>query len=146
MTVRTVDTSQYRRRLDTYDFDVIVNTFGQSQSPGNEQRDYWSSASAALEGAGNYIGISDPAIDTLIEQIIAAPNRKELIAATRALDRVLQWGHWVIPHWHISYARVAYWNKFGIPQVTPPQGYQRGAWCVDRNKAEKLKGRLKSED
>ena len=146
MTVRTVDTSQYRRRLDTYDFDVIVNTFGQSQSPGNEQRDYWSSASAALEGAGNYIGISDPAIDTLIEQIIAAPNRKELIAATRALDRVLQWGHWVIPHWHISYDRVAYWNKFGIPQVTPPQGYQRGAWWVDRNKAEKLKGRLKSED
>lgn len=146
MTVRTVDTSQYRRRLDTYDYDVIVHSFRQSQSPGNEQRDNWSSTSATLEGAGNYIGISDPAIDTLIEHVIAAPNRAELIAATRALDRVLQWGHWVIPHWHISYDRVAYWDKFGIPEVTPPQGYQQAAWWVDRQKAARLKGRVKSEE
>jgi len=146
MSVRTVDTSQYRRRLDTYDFDVIVNTFRQSQSPGNEQRNFWSSKSATLEGAGNYIGISDPAIDTLIEHVIAAPNRNELIASTKALDRVLQWGHWVIPHWHVSYDRVAYWDKFGIPEVTPPQGYQRAAWWIDSDKAVKLKGKLKSEE
>ncbi|MDG2072011.1 MAG: extracellular solute-binding protein [Pseudomonadales bacterium] len=102
LTVRTVDTSQYRQRLDSYDFDMIVMTFPQSQSPGNEQRAMWGSDGALLEGGRNYIGIRDPAIDVLIEHVIEAKDRPALIAATRATDRALQWGHWVIPHWHVA--------------------------------------------
>jgi len=143
-TARTVDPSQYRRRLDTYDFDVIVGGAGQSLSPGNEQRSFWGSKSADLEGGRNYIGIKDPAIDALIEKVIAAPDRKSLVTSVRALDRVLQWGHWLIPHWHAKFDRVAYWNKFGRPKVTPIQGNQFLAWWVDPKKEEALKNKLAS--
>ena len=137
--VRTVDTAQYVRRLDTYDFDVIVSSFGQSLSPGNEQRSYWGSQVADMEGGRNYMGISDPVIDDLIEKVIAAPDRAALVTATRALDRVLQWGHWLIPHWHAKFDRVAYWNFFGRPKVTPVQGNQFLAWWVDPAKRAALK-------
>ena len=143
--VRTVDTSQYRRRLDTYDFDMIVGSYGQSSSPGNEQRAYWGTQAAKLEGGRNLMGIQNPAIDTLIEHIIAAPDRKALVTATRALDRVLQWGHWVIPHWHAKYDRIAFWNKFSRPEITPAQGNQFMAWWIDPGKAKALKGKLASE-
>ena len=136
--VRTVDTSQYRRRLDTYDYDVIVGGAGQSLSPGNEQRAYWGSEAADQEGGRNTIGIKDPAIDELIETLIAAPDRKSLITATRALDRVLQWGHYVIPQWHIPYDRVAYWNIFDRPKITPDSGNQLMTWWVDADKAAVL--------
>ncbi len=136
--VRTVDSSQYRRRLDTYDYDVIVGGAGQSLSPGNEQRSFWGSVSADQEGSRNTIGIKDKAIDELIETLIAAPDRQSLITATRALDRVLQWGHYVIPQWHIPYDRVAYWNMFGRPDVTPTRGNQFFAWWVDPDKAADL--------
>lgn len=144
VSVRTVDTAQYVRRLDTYDFDVIVSTFGQSLSPGNEQRSYWGSTSVNMEGGRNYLGISDPVVDELIEKIIAAPDRAALVTATRALDRVLQWGHWLVPHWHIKYDRIAYWNKFGRPDITPVQGNQFMAWWIDDAKAEALKNRTSS--
>ena len=136
--VRTVDPSQYRRRLDTYDYDVIVGGAGQSLSPGNEQRAYWGSEAADQEGGRNTIGIKDPAIDELIETLIAAPDRQSLITATRALDRVLQWGHYVIPQWHIPYDRVAYWNIFDRPDITPDSGNQLMAWWVEPEKAETL--------
>lgn len=136
--VRTVDTSQYRRRLDTYDYDVIVGGAGQSLSPGNEQRAYWGSESADQEGGRNTIGIKDPAIDQLIETLIAAPDRQSLITATRALDRVLQWGHYVIPQWHIPYDRVAYWNIFDRPDITPTSGNQFFTWWVDPDKEAAL--------
>ncbi|MCS5689572.1 MAG: ABC transporter substrate-binding protein, partial [Acidimicrobiales bacterium] len=142
--VRTVDPSQYRRRLDTYDFDVIVGGFGQSLSPGNEQRSFWGSASADIEGGRNTIGIKDPVIDELIEKVIAAPNRKALVTSVRALDRLLQWGHWVIPHWHAKYDRIAYWDKFGRPTITPLQGNQFVAWWVDPKKEQALKSKLAS--
>ena len=145
VTVRTVDSSQYRRRLDTYDFDMIVGTYGQSLSPGNEQRSFWSSKAAKIEGGRNYIGISDHAIDSLVESIIAAPDRRNLIAATRSLDRVLQWGHWLIPHWHIKFDRIAYWSKFGRPKQIPVQGNQFTAWWIDLESATALKGKLASE-
>ena len=145
VTVRTVDSSQYRRRLDTYDFDMIVGTYGQSLSPGNEQRSFWSSKAAKIEGGRNYIGISDHAIDSLVESIIAAPDRRNLIAATRSLDRVLQWGHWLIPHWHIKFDRIAYWSKFGRPKQIPVQGNQFTAWWIDLKSATALKGKLASE-
>jgi microcin C transport system substrate-binding protein len=142
--VRTVDSSQYRRRIDTHDYDVIVGGAGQSLSPGNEQRSYWGSVAADTEGGRNTIGIKDKAIDELIEKVIAAPDRKTLITTVKALDRVLQWGHWVIPHWHAKYDRIAYWNKFGRPKVTPVQGNQFLAWWVDPTKEKALKGKLSS--
>ncbi len=142
--VRTVDPSQYRRRTDTFDFDVIVGGAGQSLSPGNEQRSYWGSKAADIEGGRNTIGIKDPVIDELIEKIIAAPDRPSLVTSVRALDRVLQWGHWVIPHWHAEFDRVAYWDKFGRPKITPIQGNQFFAWWVDAKKEAALKSKLAS--
>ena len=142
--VRTVDPSQYRRRLDTFDFDVIVGGAGQSLSPGNEQRSFWGSKGADLEGGRNFIGIKDPVIDALIEKVIAASDREALVASVRALDRVLQWGYWVIPHWHAKYDRIAYWDKFGRPAITPIQGNQFMSWWVDPKKERVLKSKLAS--
>lgn len=133
--VRTVDPAQYRRRIDEFDFDVVVSNFPQSLSPGNEQRDFWGSASAAHPGSSNVIGIKDPAIDELIEALIAAPDRASLVQHTRALDRVLQWGHWVIPNWHIAYDRLVYWDRFGRPATNPTQGIQFDTWWIDPAKA-----------
>ncbi|MEP1031033.1 MAG: extracellular solute-binding protein, partial [Alphaproteobacteria bacterium] len=119
MSVRTIDTAQYRRRLDTFDFDMVVGGFGQSMSPGNEQREFWSTAAADQEGSRNIIGIRSKAVDAIVEKLIAAPSRKDLVIASRALDRVLQWGHYMIPNWHAPYDRIAYWDKFARPKVTP---------------------------
>jgi microcin C transport system substrate-binding protein len=130
-----VETAQYRRRLDTFDFDMIVGNWGQSMSPGNEQREFWGSSSADQEGSRNIIGIKDPAIDALIEKIIAAPDRQSLVTASRALDRVLQWNHFVIPHFHAGYDRIAYWDKFGQPTITPVRGTQFMTWWVVPEKA-----------
>lgn len=135
--VRTVDTSQYKNRLDEFDFDMVVASFGQSLSPGNEQRDFWSSAVADKQGSRNLIGIRDPVIDELIELVIAAPDRKSLVARTRALDRVLLWGHFLIPNWHIPMHRIAYWNKFGRPEISPRYALGFYTWWVDAAKAAK---------
>ncbi len=142
--VRTVDPSQYRRRIDTHDFDVIVGGAGQSLSPGNEQRSFWGSAAADQEGGRNTIGIKDPVIDELIEKVIAAPDRKALVTSVRALDRVLQWGHWLVPNWHSKFDRIAYWNKFNRPEIIPIQGNQFLAWWIDPVKESALKGKLSS--
>jgi len=133
--VRTVDSAQYRRRLDDFDFDMIVGTWGQSLSPGNEQRNYWGSAFADRPGSRNLVGIKSPVVDALIEGVIAASDRESLVNQVRALDRVLQWGHWVIPHWHIPYDRIVYWDKFGRPAVTPAQGVQFDTWWVEPAKS-----------
>ncbi|MBT3556636.1 MAG: ABC transporter substrate-binding protein [Rhodospirillales bacterium] len=138
VTVRTVDSAQYVRRLDTFDYDMIVHNVGQSLSPGNEQRSYWGSGAASMEGGRNLIGIQNAAIDGLIETLIAAPDRTALVTATRALDRVLQWGHWMIPQWHIAYDRIAYWDMFGRPDIVPTRGNQIFAWWVDPVKLEAL--------
>lgn len=132
--LRTVDTAQYKNRLDNWDFDMVVTGWGQSLSPGNEQRDFWSSQSADTQGSRNLAGIKDPVIDELIDLIIAAPDRESLVTRTRALDRVLLWGHYVIPHWHTRVDRVAYWNKFEHPKVIPESGYQIDTWWVDQSR------------
>ncbi|MCK6450421.1 MAG: extracellular solute-binding protein [Alphaproteobacteria bacterium] len=134
VSVRTVDTAQYQRRSDEFDFDMTVEIWGQSESPGNEQRDFWSTAAADQKGSRNSVGIKSKAIDELIEKLIAAPDRQALVARTRALDRVLQWGFWVIPNFHTNVDRLAYWDKFGRPEVTPKQGAQFDAWWVDPKK------------
>jgi microcin C transport system substrate-binding protein len=140
-TVRTViDSSQYKNRTDNYDYDMITNVFGESLSPGNEQRDFWGSASADLPGGANLIGIKDPIIDELIDLVIMAPDRQSLITRTRALDRVLLSGHYVIPSWHLRVFRVAYWDKFGRPPTTPKPAYGTGfeSWWIDAGKEAAL--------
>jgi microcin C transport system substrate-binding protein len=129
--VRTVDVAQYEKRMETFDFDVAVVVFGQSLSPGNEQREYWSSKAADLEGSRNLIGIKNPVVDELIEELIRAPDRKSLIAHTRALDRVLQYGYYVIPNFHLSAFWVAYWDKFRRPKISPKYGLGIDTWWVD---------------
>ncbi len=120
-TARIVDTSQYKRRTDDFDFDIVIDNFGQSHSPGNEQRDYWGSESAKRPGSQNSIGIEDKAIDTLVDRVIAATNREDLVAATRALDRVLLWNFFVVPQWYYPFDRIAHWDVFGRPEKAPSQ-------------------------
>jgi len=140
--VRTVDTAQYRRRLDGFDFDMVVSTFGQSLSPGNEQRAFWGSDAAGRQGSRNLVGIKNPAIDKLVDLIISAPDRQSLITRTRALDRVLLWNHYVIPQWHLRNFRVAYWDKFGRPAKTPKYGLAFDSWWVDEFKSANLSSKL----
>lgn len=120
--MRTIDPTQYQNRVTNYDYDAIVMSFGQSLSPGNEQRDYWSSAAANRPGGRNYIGIKDKAVDTLVEKLIFAGSRQELITATRALDRVLLANHYVMPQWHSPHERLAYWRGLQRPAPMPKHG------------------------
>lgn len=136
--VRTVDTTQYQNRINDFDFDMIVDVFGQSLSPGNEQRDFWSCEAARTPGSRNTAGVCDPVVDALVEKVISATDRQELIDRSRALDRVLQWGFYVIPNWHTRVYRVAYWNKFSRPAVTPKYDLGFGFWWVDPDKAAAL--------
>jgi microcin C transport system substrate-binding protein len=138
-TIRTVDSAQYQQRVREFDFDMMTAVWGQSDSPGNEQRDFWSSAAADRQGSRNYAGIKNPAIDRLIEDIVAAPNRQDLIAATRALDRALSWNHYTVPQFHGAYDRIAWWNKFGFPDKDPSYGTDIFAWWVDPAKDGALK-------
>jgi len=126
--IRIVDVSQYINLVRQFDFDMIVYGFGQSSSPGNEQRDYWHSDSADRSGSRNLIGIHNPAVDYLVDQLIAAPDREQLVLRARALDRVLQWNHYVIPHFHISAWRIAYWNTLAHPKVSPKYDIGLDTW------------------
>lgn len=136
LVIRRVDVSQYINRLRSRDFDMIVGGFGQSNSPGNEQREYWYSSSADNPGSRNFIGLKDPAIDKLVDGLINADSREKLIDHTRALDRVLLWGHYVIPNWHITTWRVAYWHKLEHPKVTPQYDIGLNTWWFRDVKAD----------
>lgn len=116
-TYRIVDPAQYQNRINDFDFDMTISVFGQSDSPGNEQRDFWGSAKADMKGSQNIIGIKNPAIDQLVEELIHAQNREDLINHTRALDRILLWNHYVIPMWHYPKWRIAYWNTLARPDT-----------------------------
>ena len=118
--IRQVDAAQYQNRLNNFDFDIIVHNFGQSLTPGYEQRNYWGSQAAKQQGGQNVIGIENNAIDHLINHVILAKTREEKITATHALDRVLLAYHFVIPHWHIAYHRLAYWEGLHHPKKPPP--------------------------
>ncbi len=141
--IRTVDSSQYQQRLETFDFDMVVSTFRQSLSPGNEQRDFWGSDAADTNGSRNIIGIKNIAIDKLIERVISAKDRNDLIIATRALDRVLLWNYYVIPQWHISSYRVLNWDIFGKPKVKPKYSLGTNTWWIDDEKSRTLNERKK---
>lgn len=135
--VRTVDPTQYVNRVRAFDFDMIVSSWGQSTSPGNEQSMYWTSEAADQQGSRNFIGIKNPAVDKLVEMVIASPDRDSLVTRTRALDRVLLWNHYVIPQWHLGFDRLAYWDKLARPVVTPMRGYQLMAWWAKASQVTK---------
>ncbi len=138
-TIRTVDPAQFERRKDEFDFDMIIDNFGQSASPGNEQREFWSSQAADMKGSRNTLGIKSPAIDKLIDHIIFAKDRTELEAATRALDRALLWGHYVVPQWYSPDDRIAWWDKYARPEKLPSRAVSfLEIWWQDEALARKL--------
>ncbi|MDX9689468.1 MAG: ABC transporter substrate-binding protein [Proteobacteria bacterium] len=136
---RVVDSAQYQNMMDSFNFDMTPHVFGQSLSPGNEQRDFWTSAKATQNGSRNLIGLQDPVVDELVEKIVHARSRAELVTLTRALDRVLLWGYYVIPHWNIGYYRIAYWDQLSKPDKDPPYGADIvSLWWFDADKKAKL--------
>ena len=138
--VRTVDSAQYENRLRQFDFDIIVANWGESLSPGNEQRGYWGSQAADRPGSRNLVGIKNPAVDELINRVIFSKDRAELVAATHALDRVLLWNFYVVPQWTSSVVRTARWDRFGRPTTLPKYGLSGfpTIWWWDAEKAAKL--------
>jgi microcin C transport system substrate-binding protein len=139
--VRTIDASQYERRLDDFDFDMVNKLILQSASPGNEQRDFFGSASAGVHGSQNIAGIKDPIVDALVDKVVSAPDRATLAAATRALDRVLLWGFYVVPQYNAYNDRVAYWDRFGRPKDNAHVGANPSFWWVDPQKDAALKAK-----
>lgn len=140
VSVRTIDPTQYENRLRTWDFDVVISVWGESLSPGNEQREFWGSQAADAAGSRNVIGIKNPAIDKLIERVIYTKDRADLVAATKALDRVLLWNHYVVPQYTYSKVRTARWDRFGRPDELPKYG-QSGwpfIWWYDAERAAKI--------
>jgi microcin C transport system substrate-binding protein len=129
--VRTIDPAQYQKRMETFDYDMTVVAFGESLSPGNEQREFWGSQAADEQGSSNLLGIKNKVVDELIEELIRAPDRPSLVAHTRALDRVLQYGYYVIPNYHLAAFRVAYWDKFRRPATSPKYAVGLDTWWVD---------------
>ncbi len=138
-TIRVVDDAQYGQRETNFDFDIIIDSFPQSMSPGNEQRDFWGSAAADQPGSRNTIGIKNPVIDALIEELVLAPDRESVVAHTRALDRVLLWGHYLVPQWYNPYEWIATWNVFGRPETLPSlTSAFTQVWWVDPAKEQAL--------
>jgi microcin C transport system substrate-binding protein len=137
--IRIVDSAQYENRLRSFDFDIITHSWGESLSPGNEQREYWGSISADTPGSQNVAGIKNAAVDALIERIVFAKSRSELVAATRALDRVLLWNFYVVPQYTYPYSRYARWDRFSHAEPLPK--YARSGlpalWWLDADKAAK---------
>lgn len=143
VTVRTVDDAQYENRLRQWDFDVVTGNWGESLSPGNEQRGFWGSQAADQPGSRNIAGIKNEAIDTLIDRVIFAKSREELVAATKALDRVLLWQFYVVPQWTYGKVRTARWDRFGRPDPLPKYGLSGfpTVWWWDGDKASKTGSR-----
>ncbi len=135
MQIRRVDASQYINRMRSRDFDMTSMVWSQSNSPGNEQREYWHSSSADNPGSRNYLGLKDPAIDALVDGLIGADSRQSLIDHARALDRVLIWGHYVVPNYYVDSWRIAHWRHLQRPAVPPQYDYGLMTWWYDRSTA-----------
>jgi microcin C transport system substrate-binding protein len=146
-TLRIIDQTQYINRVTNFDFDVVTGLFGQSDSPGNEQRDFWSSKAADAPGSRNLMGIKDPIVDALVDRIIFATDREDLVAATHALDRVLLWNFYVVPQYHRSAVWLAYWNKFGLPDKQPAYtGADIDSWWIDPDKEKALAAKYRGSN
>ena len=143
VTVRTVDEAHYENRLRSWDFDIITFAWGESLLPGNEQRGYWGSLAADQSGSDNVIGIKNPAVDAMIEKIVFAKTQEDLVAAARALDRILLWNQYVVPQWGYAKLRTARWNRFSRPDPLPKYGISAfpTVWWWDADKAAKTGGK-----
>jgi len=143
VSVRTVDEAQYENRLRGWDFDLITYAWIESLLPGNEQHDFWGSRAADQPGSENVIGIKNPAVDAMIDAVVAAKTPDDLTAAARALDRVLLWNHYVVPQWSYNMLRTARWNRFSRPQALPKFGLAAfpTLWWWDAAKAAKTGNR-----
>ncbi len=141
-TYRLVQPAEYIEKIKDFKYDMIVANFGQSMSPGNEQRNYWSSKVVDVKGAGNYAGIRNPAIDDVVEQLIAAKDRKSLVACVQVLDRILCANFYVVPQWYIDYDRAVFWNRFGRPPTyaakTSFEGNLMSWWWFDAARGKRL--------
>jgi len=138
VSVRTVDPAQYQHRLDNFDFDMTIDVFPESDSPGNEQFDFWSCAARDAPGSNNAMGVCDPAVEALIHKIVAAQDKPQLLAATRALDRVLLWSWYLVPQWHRDTVWIAYWDRFGQPGKPIRTGVDFNSWWIDPARAAKI--------
>ncbi len=144
VTIRTVqDDSQYIRRLDSFDYDMIVINYGSIISPGNEQKNYWSSVTADQPGSPNYMGVKNPVLDEIIDKLISSKSRQELVTYTKVLDRILLFNYYLIPQFHIGHYRVAYWNKISKPNVSPKYDLGFDFWWYDQQKAKNI-GKISS--
>jgi microcin C transport system substrate-binding protein len=143
VTVRTVDASQYGNRVRSRDYDIIIGTWLESLAPGDEQRDFWGSKAASEPGSQNLVGIKNRAVDKLVDRVVFAKNREELVAATHALDRVLLWNNYVVPEWTYPYVRTARWDRFSHPDVMPIYGLSAfpNLWWWNAAKAANTGGR-----
>jgi microcin C transport system substrate-binding protein len=146
VTMRDVDDAQYENRVRNWDYDLILDSWAESLTPGNEQREFWGSKSADQIGSRNTVGIKNPAVDKLVDRMIFAKSRDEFVAATRALDRVLLWNNYVVPHWGYPFARTARWDRFSHPDELPKYGMSAfpTVWWWDAAKAAKTGGANKS--
>jgi microcin C transport system substrate-binding protein len=129
--VRTVDPAQYQRQLDNYDYDMTVTVVPESESPGNEQVGFWTCGAAKQIGGDNLMGVCSPVVDALVARLVAAPDHTALLTAAHALDRVLLWGWYMVPHWHLQGVRVAYWDRFGRPSQPVRTGLAFDSWWID---------------
>ena len=138
--IRTVDDAQYQNRLRGFDFDMIIDQWGQSLSPGNEQREFWGSQAADRPARSNTVGIKNPAVDAMIEQVIFAKDRPTQIAATKALDRVLLWNFYVVPQFIYGFSRYARWDRFSRAEPLPKYGRSGfpAQWWYDADKAARI--------
>jgi microcin C transport system substrate-binding protein len=143
VTVRTIDDAQFENRVRAFDFDIVVGSWPESLSPGNEQQEYWGSRAADQPGSRNLIGIKNPAVDKLIDRVVFAKNREELVAATKALDRVLLWNDYIVPQWTYNKVRTARWDRFFHPDKMPEYGAPAfpTVWWWDAAKAAKTGSR-----
>ncbi|MBZ9865868.1 extracellular solute-binding protein [Mesorhizobium sp. CA15] len=142
--LRMIDQTQYINRVNNFDYDVITSQLQQSESPGNEQRDFWSSKAADTPGSRNYSGIKNPVVDALVDRIIFATDRDDLVAATHALDRVLLWNYYVVPQYYRAVVWLAYWNKFGMPDKQPSyRGADIDSWWIDTAREKALAAKYK---
>ena len=146
VSIRTVqDDSQYQKRLEEFDFDMVVSNFGSIISPGNEQKNWWGSKAADQPGSMNISGVKNPIIDEIIEKLIMSENREDLIIYSRVLDRLLLFNHYLIPQFHIGHYRVAYWNKYSKPKISPKYDLGFDFWWFDTSKNNKL-GKIDSNN
>src|SRR5690606_3416178 len=146
-TLRIIDTTQYIQRYQSFDFDAVTARFPQSESPGNEQRSYWSSQAADTAGSRNVPGIKDPVVDALVDRIIFAKDRDDLVATVRALDRVLLWNYYTVPQYCQPTLRYAYWNKFGIPEEQPRySGIDVMSWWVLPEREKVIERSIEEEE